>query len=62
MPLTTKKKGIRRPSPTAVSFDSNTSTSRPWPWLDPRRVDRQRLKRIRYQDADQATPEEVTTA
>jgi non-homologous end joining protein Ku len=25
-------------------------------------LDRQRLKRIRYQDADQATPEEVTAA
>jgi non-homologous end joining protein Ku len=25
-------------------------------------LDRQRLKRIRYQDADQATPEEVSAA
>ena len=30
MPLVTKKNGIRKPKPTAVSFDSNTSTSCPF--------------------------------
>ena len=29
IPLVTKKNGIRKPKPTAVSFDSRTSTSRP---------------------------------
>ena len=30
MPLTTKKNGMKKPYPTAVSFDSNTWTSRPF--------------------------------
>ena len=54
IPLVTKKKGIRKPNPTAVSFDSNTSTSCPLSAIrvispatkPPRRMSRPRLLAI----------------